>query len=101
MTRSRLIIMRKFAIASLLVAGVALTGSAFAQTAAPQAAPQAAPAAKPAAAQPAPASSTHHKSKKSKPTQISGQPGTAKGGKSSGKRSSKNTVPPVTTGPST
>ena len=93
--------MRKFAIASLLVAGVALTGSVFAQSAAPQAAsPQAAPATKPAAAQPAaPASSTHHKKSK-KPTQISGQPGATKGGKSA-KRTAKNTVPPVTSGPST
>jgi hypothetical protein len=93
----RLIMMRKFAIASLLVAGVALSGSVLAQNAAPPAAP----ATKPAPAQPASSSSSKHHKKSHKPTQISGQPGTAKGGKSSGKKSGKATLPPVTTGPST
>jgi hypothetical protein len=65
--------MRKLAIASLLVAGVALSGSVLAQAAAPQAAmatPQAAPAAAPAAAgtaaAPKAATTTKHKTKHTK-----------------------------------
>jgi hypothetical protein len=81
---SRLIIMRKFAIASLLIAGMALSGSILAQ----DAAPQAAPAAKPAAAAPAPASSSHHH-KKNKSN--NGQP-KQKGSKSA-KRTAKSTLP--------
>jgi hypothetical protein len=74
---SRLTIMiRKFAIASLLVAGVALSGSVLAQQAAPAAAPaaaqQAAPAAAPQTAEPAAEhamtpehkTASHHKSSK-------------------------------------
>ena len=77
--------MRKFAIASLLVAGVALSGSVLAQNAAPQAAP-ATPSA--AAAQPAASSSHHHKKNKSSST---GQP-KQKGSKSA-KRTAKSTLP--------
>jgi hypothetical protein len=82
--------MRKFAIASLLVAGVALSGSLMAQTAAPQpAAPQAAPAAaKPASATPAAAPAHHHKKSK---TDNNGQP-KPKGSKSP-KRTAKSTLP--------
>jgi hypothetical protein len=91
---SRLIIMRKFAIASLLVAGMAFTGSLLAQDAAPQPAPApAAPAAaaKPAAATPAPApaASSSHKHKKNKDN--NGQP-KPKGSKSA-KRTAKSTLP--------
>jgi hypothetical protein len=89
---SRLIIMRKFAIASLLVAGMAFTGSLLAQDAAPQPAPaSAAPAAaaKPAAATPAPAASSSHKHKKNKDN--NGQP-KPKGSKSA-KRTAKSTLP--------
>jgi len=82
---SRFITMRKFAIASLLVAGVALSGSVLAQNAAPQAAP-ATPSA--AAAQPAASSSHHHKKNKSSST---GQP-KQKGSKSA-KRTAKSTLP--------
>lgn len=67
--------MRKLAIAFLLVAGVALTGSAFAQSAAPAASP--APAAKSSHHA---KSSTHHKSS------HKGHKGT-----------SKNTMPATTT----
>ncbi|MFK2931028.1 hypothetical protein ISP14_09510 [Dyella agri] len=82
--------MRKLAIASLLVAGVALSSSVLAQEAAPQAAP-AAPAAQaaPAAMQAAPAaehkaashhkSSKHHKSHK-KAAKKSDMPATAASG---------------------
>ena len=76
--------MRKFAIASLLVAGVALSGSLLAQ----DAAPQAAPANKPASSTPAPASSSkHHKKNKNN----DGQP-KPKGSKSA-KRTAKSTLP--------
>jgi hypothetical protein len=87
--RSRLINMRKFAIASLLLAGVALSGSVLAQ----DAAPQAAPATKPAASQPASSSSSssHHKNKKNKATPQPGQPN-QKGGHSA-KRTAKSTLP--------
>ena len=53
--------MRKFAIASLLVAGVALCGSVMAQ----DAAPQAAPATKAAPSAQSTHSSSHHHKKKS------------------------------------
>lgn len=77
--------MRKFAIASLLVAGVALSGSLLAQ----DAAPQAAPANKPASSTPAPASSSkHHKKNKNN---NNGQP-KPKGSKSA-KRTAKSTLP--------
>jgi len=80
--------MRKFAIASLLVAGMAFTGSLLAQDAAPQPAPPApAAAAKTAAA--APAASTSHKHKKNK--SANGQP-KPKGSKSA-KRTAKSTLP--------
>jgi len=75
--------MRKFAIASLLVAGMALSGSLLAQAAAPQAAP----ATPQAAAAPA-SSSHHHKNKKNK---NNGQP-KQKGSKSA-KRTAKSTLP--------
>ena len=78
--------MRKFAIASLLVAGIALSGSVLAQ----DAAPQAAPASKSASAEPAAASSHHHKNKKHK-AGANGQP-SQKGGKSA-KRTAKSTLP--------
>jgi len=70
---SRLTIMiRKFAIASLLVAGVALSGSVLAQQAAPAAPQQSAPAAAPQTAEPAAQNAmtpehktaSHHKSSK-------------------------------------
>ncbi|PXV56199.1 hypothetical protein SAMN04487785_12326 [Dyella jiangningensis] len=67
--------MRKFAIASLLVAGMALSGSLLAQ----DASPQAAPATKSA-------SSHHHKKNKN-----NGQP-KQKGSKSA-KRTAKSTLP--------
>ena len=79
--------MRKFAIASLLVAGMTLSGSLLAQAAAPQAAP-ATPAA--ASAAPAPASSSHHH-KKNKSSKNNGQP-KQKGSKSA-KRTAKSTLP--------
>jgi hypothetical protein len=85
---SRFITMRKFAIASLLVAGVALSGSVLAQ----DAAPQAAPATPSAAAQPASSSSHHHHNKKNKAS--TGQP-KQKGGKSA-KRTAKSTLPQTT-----
>lgn len=72
--------MRKFAIVSLLVAGVAFGGSALAQDAAPQAAP----------ATKAASSSHHHKKKSSQST------GGQKKGRSA-KHSGKATLPPVTT----
>jgi hypothetical protein len=78
--------MRKFAIASLLVAGMALSGSLLAQ----DAAPQAAPATKPAAAAAAPASSSSHHHKKNK-DKNNGQP-KQKGSKSA-KRTAKSTLP--------
>jgi len=78
--------MRKFAIASLLVAGMALSGSLLAQ----DATPQAAPAAKPASSTPAPASSSsHHHKKKNK--NNDGQP-KQKGSKSA-KRTAKSALP--------
>lgn len=83
--------MRKFAIASLLLAGVALSGSVLAQDAAPQAAPATKPA---AAAQPASSSSSsssHHHNKKNKTTPQPGQPN-QKGGHSA-KRTAKSTLP--------
>ena len=86
---SRLTIMRKFAIASLLVAGMAFTGSLLAQDAAPQPAPAAPAAAKPASATPAPAASSSHKHKKNKDN--NGQP-KPKGSKSA-KRTAKSTLP--------
>lgn len=76
--------MRKFAIASLLVAGMALSGSLLAQ----DAAPQAAPATKSASATPASSSSHHHKKSKSS---SNGQP-KQKGSKSA-KRTAKSTLP--------
>ncbi|WP_430388573.1 hypothetical protein [Dyella sp. 20L07] len=82
--------MRKFAIASLLVAGFALSGSVLAQNAAPPAAP----ATNPAAAQPAAASSSHHHKNKKSKTDANGQP-VQKGGKSA-KRSAKSTLPMTT-----
>lgn len=78
--------MRKFAIASLLLAGMAFTGSLLAQ----DAAPQPAPAAKSASATPAPASSSSHKHKKNK-SANNGQP-KPKGSKSA-KRTAKSTLP--------
>lgn len=81
--------MRKFAIASLLVAGVALSGSVLAQ----DAAPQAAPATPSAAAQPASSSSHHHHNKKSNKAST-GQP-KQKGSKSA-KRTAKSTLPQTT-----
>lgn len=84
--------MRKFAIASLLVAGVALSGSLLAQDAAPQAAPaNAAAAAKPqSSSTPAPATSSSQHHKKSK-KDANGQP-KPKGSKSP-KRTAKSTLP--------
>ena len=72
--------MRKFAIASLLVAGVALSGAVLAQDAAPQAAP----------AKPASSSSHHHKKDKSANSQPK-----QKGGHSV-KRTAKSTLPQTT-----
>ncbi|WP_199100257.1 hypothetical protein [Dyella sp. ASV21] len=78
--------MRKFAIASLLVAGVALSGSVLAQNAAPQAAP----ATPSASAAPAASSSHHHKKNKS----ANGQPqGTKQKGSHSAKRTAKAPLP--------
>jgi uncharacterized protein YceK len=84
---SRLINMRKFAIASLLVAGVALCGSVMAQDAASQAAPATKTA---SSAQPAHSSSHHHKKK----SDQSG--GSTHKGKSA-KKSAKSTLPATTT----